>query len=568
MIHVNWCFHPLEGIVLAAALFALYYWVIRLRCDARKAQTIIFGALLSVTLCTFTSLSLRIESDKATHTYQTTSQATLPYSMAAEIAADQQGQVTTATTATTSTPTAPSWNAISWLGDSGNLLWIYAAGIAVVAISFIVQLLWYFRIRRGSLLEKKDKDGVCVFTSPYSTPFSFFDSVFLPYDLDGDVYEYVMIHEKSHIRHRHFLKLCVMLLLVAVNWYNPIAWFFFNEMKMQQELEADSDVLAEGIDRHDYQTSLLKVCVQNSRKLMVQSAFSSKSLKQRVLFMNKSIRKLPSYLRLAACTMGLVLLFSTTMAIRAQISYIAPHHPLEGCWTMDFTRPANTSEELYPPFKQYAFYNHDTFFSPHFYKIDGINFIFGFSGEEVVMRGDTLRNAHGKPLVYRFVDDDTFQCDWEKAVTDNSLAQGEVITDQWSRATPSEKVLKAFHQACDTDQHRQKPFDGVWQQIDPSGNGGKTNSFLLVNGDMLMGIDYVPDPDTSLFRYSGSGISTEIIVHNDTIVAKMMKATIVMENDKSAVMHYEGNDKPIKLTRVPMPQHIRRMLATTQVILN
>ena len=64
-----------------------------------------------------------------------------------------------------------------------------------------------------------------------------------------------------------------MLLLVALNWFNPFVWMFFNEMKMQQELEVDMDVLAEGIDRRNYQMSLLQVCVQNSRWLMVQSAF-------------------------------------------------------------------------------------------------------------------------------------------------------------------------------------------------------------------------------------------------------------------------------------------------------
>ena len=231
---------------------------------------------------------------------------------------------------------------------------------------------------------------------------------------------------------------------------------------------------------------------------------------------------------------------------------------------MDFTRPANTNEELYPPFKQYAFYNHDTFFSPHFYKIDGINFFFGYSGEEVVMRDKTLTNAHGEPLIYRFVSDDTFQCDWKKSSSDNSLAQGEVITDQWSRAKPSAEIMRAFHLACDADQQRQKPFDGVWH-LEPSDNGGKANSFLLVNGDMLMGIDYVPDPDTSIYRYSGGGVSSEIILHNDTIEARGMKATIVLQGADRAVMQLEGNDKSTRLNRVPMPAYIHRMLATTKV---
>jgi hypothetical protein len=387
--------------------------------------------------------------------------------------------------------------------------------------------------------------------------------VFLPSGLDEEVRRYALIHEKYHIRHRHFYKLCLMLLLVALNWFNPFVWMFFSEIKMQQELEVDMDVLAEGIDRRHYQMSLLQVCVQNSRWLMVQSAFGSKSLKQRIIFMNKRIKRFPSRVRLAACMLGLAVFLTIAMAVRAQISFTLPHHPLEGCWTMDFTRPASTNMEQYPPFKQYAFYNHDTFFSPHLSSRDGMNFYFGFSGEEVVMRGDSLVNAHGEALVYRFVSDDTFQCDWKKSSTDNSLAQGEVITDQWSRATPAAEILKAFHLACNADQNKQRPFDGVWQ-LEPSDNGGKANEFLLVNGDLMMAIEYVPDPNSSIYRYSGAGISTVITVDNDTIKSKLMKATIVMDGKDHAVMKIDGRDETSRLNRIPMPPHIQRMLATTK----
>ena len=559
MVDVNWSFHPLEGIVLAAVLFALYYWIIRLRCHARKAQAFIFTAVLAVSLCSFTSLSVVLDTDKPIHANPSTPQTAQSPATASEATDGPSQPMPTAIS-----PTDRAWSNMPLHQYSKLLIWLYAAGAAAVVISIIVQIIWYWRMRRGSILEMEDENGVSIFSTRCATPFSFFKSVFLPSRLDDDVRKYVLIHEKCHISHHHFIKLCVMLILLAVNWYNPIVWKFFSEMKMQQELEVDADVLEEGIDRHDYQMSLLKVCVQNSQWLMVQSAFSSKSLKQRILFMNKRIRNRASYLRLAASMLGLVLAFATTLALRAQISFVSAHHPLEGIWTMDFTRPANTNEELYPPFKQYAFYNHDTFFSPHFYKIDGINFFFGFSGEEVAMHDKILTNAHGEPLIYRFVSDDTFQCDWKKSSSDNSLAQGEIITDQWSRAKPSAEIMRAFHLACDADQQRQKPFDGVWH-LEPSDNGGKANSFLLVNGDMLMGIDYVPDPDTSIYRYSGGGVSSEIILHNDTIEARGMKATIVLQGANRAVMQLEGNDKSTRLNRVPMPAYIHRMLATTKV---
>ena len=556
MVDLDWCLHPLEGIALAGIMFGLYYWVIRLRCRARMAQAFILVAVLAATLCTFVTLSVMIETDKPAYLNQATTQVTQPQPpVMDEVAvAPMQQDVPLSTN--------ESRKEISWLQHHNLLIGLYALGVVAVIIGFVVQMSWYWRMRRKSTLETED-EGVEVFTAPCTTPFSFVNSVFLPSGLDGDVRRYAMIHEKCHIRHHHFFKLCLMLLLVALNWFNPFVWMFFNEMKMQQELEVDMDVLAEGIDRRKYQMSLLQVCVQNSRWLMVQSTFGSKTLKQRIIFMNKKIKRVPSRVRLAASMLGLTFFLAIAMAVRAQISFTLPHHPLEGCWTMDFTRPASTNQEYYPPFKQYAFYNHDTFFSPHLTSRDGMNFYFGFSGEEVVMRGDSLVNAHGEALVYRFVSDDVFQCDWKKSSTDNSLAQGEVITDQWSRATPSVDILKAFHLACDADQNKRRPFDGVWQP-EPSDNEGLTNTFLLANGDLMMVIEYYPDPNASIYRFSGDGISTVITVNNDTIKSKLMKATIVMEGKDHAVMRTDGKDETTRLNRIPMPPYIQRMLATTK----
>ncbi len=555
MVELNGCLHPLEGIVLAAVLYALYYGVIRLKCQARKAQAYILVAVLSVTISTFISLSLVVETEKTTYIGHTAQQVDQPSDAGQNAVAENNAALPP-----TSTRDA-TWRDAAWLQPSNLLVWLYAAGAGAVAISFLVQILWLWRIRKNSSRETED-DGTIIFSSRNGIPFSFFNSVFLPSDLEGDTRQHALMHEKCHIRHHHFLKLCIMLLLVALNWFNPFVWLFFSEMKMQQELEVDSDMLTEGIDRQSYQMSLLQVCIKNSRWLMVQSGFGSKSLKQRIIFMNKTIKRLPSLLRLSACLLGLILLWGTTMAVRAQISFVSTHHPLEGCWTMDFTRPANTTKELYPPFKQYAFYNHDTFFTPHFYQREGINFYFGYSGEEVMMRGDTLVNAHGEAMVYRFVADNTFQCDWKKSSTDNSLAQGEVITDQWSRATPPAEMVKAFQLACDAGQQKTQPFDGVWQQ--PSDKGDQTEHFLLVNGNVMVALDYIPDPDRSIYRYSGGGICTEIKAHNDTIEAKWMKATIIMEGNDQAVMHQEGNDHTTRLKRTSMPPYIHRMLATTK----
>ena len=100
--------------------------------------------------------------------------------------------------------------------------------------------------------------------------------------------------------------------------------------------------------------------------------------------------------------------------------------------------------------------------------------------------------------------------------------------------------------------------------MEPADNGGNTNSFFLANGNLMMCIDYNPDPDSTIYRYSGGGISSVIAANNDTIVAKYMKATIVMKGKEHAVMQIDGRKETSRLNRIQMPAYIQRMLATTK----
>ena len=81
----------------------------------------------------------------------------------------------------------------------------------------------------------------------------------------------------------------------------------------------------------------------------------------------------------------------------------------------------------------------------------------------------------------------------------------------------------------------------------------------------MMCIDYIPDPDASIYRYSGGGVSTEIKVSNDKVVSEWMKATITMDGNDKAVMVMDGQDEAVHLKRVAMPQYIHRMLETTKI---
>ena len=119
------------------------------------------------------------------------------------------------------------------------------------------------------------------------TPFSFGRTIFLPSDIDPDCEEMVLLHEKAHIAHGHYWEVWGIDLLVCFLWFNPIVWLCRNELLKVHEFEADHDVLGQGIDKYDYQMSLLQMSMNVS--CPVASGFSKPLIYQRFVEMKASV---------------------------------------------------------------------------------------------------------------------------------------------------------------------------------------------------------------------------------------------------------------------------------------
>ena len=568
MISVQFGIFPLVGLTVAALLYAVYRFALRLKCSAAQSVTYIFCAVLAITLVTFVSLNRTVDpiQSNVNATVSPTPSTTNPEVSSATIPADKPitadasnlkvgDDDNTLTTITTFLHDVTPW-----------LIWVYLCGILMILVNLLLQLRWYVNERRQCTIIANDS-GATIYTTNAGAPFSFGRSIFIPTTLDEHIRPYVLDHERCHIRHAHFRKLCLMQVLLAANWYNPFVWLFFHEMKLQQECEVDHDILSNGTNRMDYQMSLLKVCIGNNNWRLIQSSFGTKDIKERILFMNKqtSKRKIRLRVSMALCTMAIII--GGVAAFACQTNTIEKRHPLEGCWVMDFTRPAGSAEEYYPPFRQYAFYNHDTFFTPHFSYRNGVMFRFGFSGEEVKLRNDTLVNAHGEPLVYRFVNENTFQSDWKKMKNDVSLVTTEVVTDQWSKTSVPDDIIRVFLAALEADQHHEKSLDGVWKE-----EGTSDDNYLLCNDTLAMAICYVPNADKSIYRFSGGGYSGIVKYGQETVleidIDPRMDGTIqvsFVDSDHIILDCKASNDiGSSHLTRVPMPPHIKRMLSTVK----
>jgi len=117
-------------------------------------------------------------------------------------------------------------------------------------------------------------------------PFSFGNAIFLNRDLHNESeLQKIVQHESVHIRQLHSIDILWTEVLCILNWYNPFAWLIRKAVRQNLEFIADEQVLQTGIDREQYQYSLLKVA--GNTQFSITNNFNFSSLRKRIVMMNK-----------------------------------------------------------------------------------------------------------------------------------------------------------------------------------------------------------------------------------------------------------------------------------------
>lgn len=586
-------FFPVMGLLVGGALFALYWWVLRLKCPSRWAQVFIAVALLLTTAVQLVAPVREVVAQAAPVVSGDASgtAATLPssggagdgisaYAADGELqtpplthplegrGADAHGSALTAKEAAALelSPSVAFQNALPLLGR------LYLIGVVLALVYFGCQLLWLYSLCRK--YHGECQDGVNIYHTDQLAPFSFGRNIFLRTSMDEATTRYVLMHELAHIRRRHFLKLCLLQGFTALNWYNPFAWLFFAEMRLQQEMEVDGDVLSQGIDREDYQLSLLRVCVSEGKWILLRTAYGLKPLKQRIIFMNTTMNPKTMRFRQAAAVGALALVMTMALAVGCQTreksetaTESVKHHPMLGCWTMDWISNTGSGEQVHPFAMHYGFYNDSTFLCFSYFSKNGMNMAFSISGEGYIWRGDTLYSADGRPTDYTFPDERTAISRWMKDSTQMAGVGGPDITEQWSRIEPDEDIVAAFRAAYTARPSAERPMDGTWLKL---GDDKNEAGYLLVNDTVMMAINLHPSKVVDGFRYGGSGmISTFHSLANGRLelgivgVEPLELEVSHLYDNHMWITNYEAGKlmSEVHYQRVETPEYLLRALA-------
>lgn len=108
--------------------------------------------------------------------------------------------------------------------------------------------------------------------------------IYLPFSLSEADREYVIAHERAHIRRGDHLWKPLGFLLLSIHWFNPVMWLGYVLLCRDIELACDEKVIRE-FDREqkaDYSQALLSCSVSRRRIAACPLAFGENSVKTRV----------------------------------------------------------------------------------------------------------------------------------------------------------------------------------------------------------------------------------------------------------------------------------------------
>ena len=182
--------------------------------------------------------------------------------------------------------------------------WLWLVGMALMLCYALIS---YHRLYRKTRASVRIKDNVYISdntTSPFVLGI-IRPRIILPSGLDSEQLEPVVSHERAHIKRLDHIWKALGFAILALHWFNPLAWLAYILFCMDIELACDERVIADmdSEGKKAYSHALLSCSVQPGKLLACPLAFGEVSVKQRIKAVLK-YKKAPLWfaaLAVAAC---------------------------------------------------------------------------------------------------------------------------------------------------------------------------------------------------------------------------------------------------------------------------
>ena len=163
----------------------------------------------------------------------------------------------------------------------GMIIWI--AGMVVMAVISIVN---YVRLRRDLRFAVRMEGNVwqCeTVRSPFLVGL-INPRIYLPYGLDNQTQEYILAHERYHLKRFDYIVKLFAYTLLTIHWFNPLCHLAFRMMNRDMEMSCDEEVLnRNNIPTTQYSLSLLTIATNRRFPAATPLAFAETGVKERMI---------------------------------------------------------------------------------------------------------------------------------------------------------------------------------------------------------------------------------------------------------------------------------------------
>lgn len=149
---------------------------------------------------------------------------------------------------------------------------VYIAGIIILSLKLAWQLFTLSRFISNS--------------KQAAAAWSFFKKIKVDEQLDN--HQVIVAHEEVHARQWHSADVLLIEVIMILNWFNPVVYFYRRLVKHIHEFIADRDALKTGTSKADYALMLLSQTFDAPVHHLLNPFFGSSVLKQRIKMMQKN----------------------------------------------------------------------------------------------------------------------------------------------------------------------------------------------------------------------------------------------------------------------------------------
>jgi bla regulator protein blaR1 len=163
---------------------------------------------------------------------------------------------------------------------------VYFTGVVIMAFRLLLAIREILRIRSNGTHTMVSGKG-CILSDDVKTPFSFFNTVYLPrhHGFQETELREVFAHEMAHIEEKHTWDILLMELVCIALWPSPIVYLYRKSLKDVHEYVADAAVIKE-TPWENYAQLLVSQQSNHLQNILSHQLIYSQ-LKKRLLMMNK-----------------------------------------------------------------------------------------------------------------------------------------------------------------------------------------------------------------------------------------------------------------------------------------